>query len=52
MFDEFINMDILSKLSNKNINIIVAEEVCEKDIRYYSDLIPKRIFFGLMAEKL
>ncbi len=45
VFDEFINMDILSKLSNKNINIIVAEEVCEKDIRYYSDLIPKRIFW-------
>lgn len=45
VFDEFMNMGILDKLSNRDIRIIVAEDVNEEDIRMYSDKIPKRMFW-------
>ncbi|MGN9165242.1 acyl-CoA dehydratase activase-related protein [Tissierellaceae bacterium HCP3S3_D8] len=45
VFDEFMNMGILKKLANKDLNIIVAEDVSEEDIRNYSDQISKRIFW-------
>lgn len=45
VFDEFMNMGILKKLANKDVNIILAEDVSEEDIRNYSDQISKRIFW-------
>ena len=45
IFDEFLNMNILKKMKEKNIHIRIIEEVSEEKIRYYSDLIPKRMFW-------
>lgn len=45
VFDEFLNMGILEKLCKENINIMVAEDVEEKEIRYYSSQTKKRIFW-------
>ncbi|MDR7871616.1 MAG: acyl-CoA dehydratase activase-related protein [Tissierellaceae bacterium] len=45
VFDEFINMGILSKLVEKNINIFTAEDVSEKDIRKFSSFTKKRMFW-------
>lgn len=45
VFDDFMNMGIINKLKDRDIHIFLAEDVSEKDMRYYSDLIPKRIFW-------
>ncbi len=45
VFDEFLNMDLFEKLRKENINIMVAEDVNEKEIRYYSNQIKKRMFW-------
>lgn len=45
VFDKFINMDILNKLVEKHINIYTAEDVCEDDIRKYSNFTKKRMFW-------
>lgn len=45
VFDEFLNMGLLEKLNKENINIMVAEDVKEQEIRYYSGQIKKRMFW-------
>lgn len=46
IYDEFVNMGILSKLVNENIEILFAEEIQDEEIRIYTDLLPKRIFWS------
>ena len=43
--DEFINMDIINKLIEKEVNIYTAEHVSEENIRKYSNYIKKRMFW-------
>ena len=45
VFDEFINMGILSKLVEKNINIFTAEHVSHEEIRKHSSYSKKRLFW-------
>lgn len=45
VFDDFINMGILNKLIEKNINIYTAEDVDELEIRKFSNYTKKRLFW-------
>lgn len=45
VFDDYINMGILDKLSKRNINIYTAEDVSNEDIREYSSYTKKRLFW-------
>ena len=45
IFDEFLNMGILNKLIDNKVNIVFPEDVEEKDVLYYSNLLPKRMFW-------
>lgn len=45
VFDEFLNMNLLQKLRKENVNIFLAEDVHENEIRYFSDQIRKRMFW-------
>ena len=45
VFDEFLNMSLLEKLSKQNINIFLSEDVYQKEIRYFSSQIRKRMFW-------
>lgn len=45
VFDEFLNMNLLQKLSKENINIFLSDDVYEKEIRYFSGQIRKRMFW-------
>lgn len=45
VFDEFINMGLLKRLNDCNIEMIFAEDVPELDIRLYTDKISKRMFW-------
>lgn len=45
VFDEFLNMNLLQKLSKENINIFLSDDVYEKEIRYFSNQIKKRMFW-------
>ncbi len=45
VFDDFINMDILNKLIDKEVNILTAEDVSERNIRIYSNAMKKRMFW-------
>lgn len=45
VYDEFINMNILEKLTNENINYIFAEDIPEEKFREYSNQFIKRIFW-------
>src|SRR5699024_11872638 len=44
VYDNFINMNIINKLRDMNINIIVSDDINNSDIREYSNKIPKRMF--------
>lgn len=45
VFDEFLNMNLLQKLRKQSINIFISEDVQEKEIRYFSSQIRKRMFW-------
>lgn len=45
VFDEFLNMNLLEKLSKQNINIFLSDDVYENEIRYFSSQIRKRMFW-------
>lgn len=45
VFDDFINMGILKKLVDKDINIYTAEDVADEDIRKFSNFTKKRLFW-------
>ncbi|HLR22035.1 MAG TPA: acyl-CoA dehydratase activase-related protein [Tissierellaceae bacterium] len=45
VYDNFINMNIINKLRDMNINIIVSDDINNSDIREYSNKIPKRMFW-------
>lgn len=45
VFDDFINMGVLRKLVEQDINIYTAEDVPEENIRQYSSFTKKRIFW-------
>ncbi|MBU5440081.1 2-hydroxyacyl-CoA dehydratase [Tissierella sp. MSJ-40] len=45
VYDEFINMNIFNKLIENHVNIITADMVSADDINYYSNMLPKRIFW-------
>lgn len=45
VYDDFINMNILRKLANENINLIFSEDIPEKFYREYSNHFIKRIFW-------
>ncbi len=45
VYDEFINMNIFKKLMENHANIITADMVSTDDINYYSNMLPKRIFW-------
>lgn len=45
VYDEFINMNLLNKLTNENINLIFAEYIPEELYREYSNQFIKRIFW-------
>lgn len=46
IFDDFINMGIINKLTKQNIELVFSIDVSEEDIRYYSDKISKRMFWS------
>jgi predicted nucleotide-binding protein (sugar kinase/HSP70/actin superfamily) len=45
VFDSFINMDIIKKLCEQGVDIVLAEDVSESDKRFYSGNLSKRIFW-------
>ena len=45
VYDEFINMNILEKLKDEDLNLFFAEDIPEKDYREYSSQFIKRIFW-------
>ncbi|WFA09444.1 acyl-CoA dehydratase activase-related protein [Tissierella sp. Yu-01] len=45
IYDDFVNMGILKKLNDQDIEIITSEDVDEKEYREYSDNLRKRIFW-------
>lgn len=45
-YDEFLNMGILQKLIDKDVNIILPESVPEEEYREYSSHFTKRIFWS------
>lgn len=45
VFDEFLNMGLLQKLKEQNINILLSEDINEEEIRDYSNRIKKRMFW-------
>lgn len=45
IYDEFINMDILTKLSNSDINMYFAEDISDDEVRQFSSKFNKRIFW-------
>lgn len=45
IYDEFINMDIINKLTEKKVNIYTAEYVSEENIRKFSNTLKKRMFW-------
>jgi len=45
LYDDYINMDIFTKLNNMDVNIITPNMVQEKEIEFYISKIPKRMFW-------
>ncbi|NLY44815.1 MAG: hypothetical protein GX053_02330 [Tissierella sp.] len=45
VFDDYINMGILDKLSKRNINIYTAEDLSSEHIRKFSSYTKKRLFW-------
>lgn len=45
VYDEFLNMGVLGKLQERDINIFTAEELDDDIIRKYSNFTNKRIFW-------
>lgn len=45
VFDEFLNMNLLQKLYKQGINIFLAEDIQEEEVRYFSSQIKKRMFW-------
>lgn len=45
VYDELINMGILQKLVENNVQMVFAEDVSEENTRYYSSQISKRMFW-------
>lgn len=45
LFDEFINMNILNKLVERQINIYTAEDIDDDQIQKFSDFTNKRMFW-------
>lgn len=45
LYDEYINMNLLEKLMQKNIKVITPEMVNDKNIIKYSNKLPKRMFW-------
>lgn len=45
VYDDFVNMGILKKLLDQDIEILYAEDIQDDQIRYYSDQISKRMFW-------
>lgn len=43
--DEFLNMNIVEKLKDKNINLIFNWDISDEETRHYSNRIPKRMFW-------
>ncbi|WP_416197644.1 MAG: DUF2229 domain-containing protein [Sporanaerobacter sp.] len=45
IYDEYLNMNIISKLINKGIKVMTPEMVNKDEIIYYSAQLPKRMFW-------
>ncbi len=45
IYDDYINMNIVSKLKKRKTKVITAEMVDEESIRYYASKLPKRMFW-------
>lgn len=45
IYDDYLNMNIISKLIDKNIKVITPEMINEDKVNYYSNKLPKRMFW-------
>ncbi|MCF6462612.1 acyl-CoA dehydratase activase-related protein [Clostridium sp. Cult1] len=45
IYDEYINMNIATKLKKRRIKVITAEMIEERSTRYYASKLPKRMFW-------
>lgn len=45
LYDEYLNMNVINKLIEKNINILTPEMISDKKIIEYSNKLPKRMFW-------
>jgi predicted nucleotide-binding protein (sugar kinase/HSP70/actin superfamily) len=45
IYDEYINMNLISKLSNEKIKVLTPEMISEEKIIHYSNMLPKRMFW-------
>lgn len=46
IYDEHLNMDLISKLKERNIEVITPEMIEKDKIIYYSNELPKRMFWS------
>lgn len=45
IYDEYLNMNLISKLINNKIKVMTPEMVSKDEIIYYSNQLPKRMFW-------